>query len=299
MASAQTINASDPGADAAHGQLTVNSFDRTATVVLALLVMAGTTVASLALIFFSNKFETKVEAIAFVPVEATSPTGNGGYGTDPGLPGVPDAPELSEPGLQDMLAAVASPDVLSAASVSDAVLSDKTVRAAGQLGRGEGMGDARQPGPGGDGVIERVPRWERWKIRFEPESAGDFAQWLDQYKIRVGVLGRDNKVHMAWNFTGGVEVEAADPKAYNAWGQTLPTDGPMPALTQQLARDADVMRFGRIALLFYPFEVEAILYNLEKERNTSGDANKIRETVFTVVSSSDGYKFEVIDQKYF
>jgi len=185
--------------------------------------------------------------------------------------------------------------------VSDAILSDKTIRAAGdEAGRGEGLGDARQAGPGGDGVVERVPRWERWKIRFEPSSAGDFAMWLDQFKIRVGVLGRDNKVHVAWGFKGGSpQVEAAEPKAYNAWGQTLPADGPMPALTQQLARQANIMQFGRIALLFYPFEVEALLYTLEKEWNKSGDANKIRETVFTVVQSGGEYQFKVIDQKYF
>ncbi len=299
MASASTAAQADSNAADPHRLLSVNTFDRTTTIVIALLVMTGTAVLSLALVFFSNKFEKKVQPIAFVPVEATSPTGNGGYGPDAGLPGVADAPELSEPGLQDMLAAVASPDALSAASTSDAILSDKTIRAAGQVGRGEGLGDARQPGPGGDGVIERVPRWERWKNRFEPPSAGDFAKWLDQFKIRVGVLGRDNKVHIAWNFTGGVQVETQEPKEYNTWGQTLPADGPMPALTQQLARDADIMRFGQIALLFYPNEVEALLYTLEKERNKSGDANKIRETVFTVLTTPDGYTFEVVDQKYF
>jgi hypothetical protein len=29
------------------------------------------------------------------------------------------------------------------------------------------------------------------------------------------------------------------------------------------------------------------------------DANKVRETVFTVVPQSDGYQFEVVSQKYF
>jgi hypothetical protein len=46
-------------------------------------------------------------------------------------------------------------------------------------------------------------------------------------------------------------------------------------------------------------EVEALLYNLEKDKNQSGDPNKVRETMFTVISQADGYKFEVVDQKYF
>jgi hypothetical protein len=73
----------------------------------------------------------------------------------------------------------------------------------------------------------------------------------------------------------------------------------MPALTQQLARQAGIFDAGRIALLFYPLEVEGVLWTLENEHNKSGDANKIRETVFTVTKGSQGFKFEVIDQKYF
>ncbi|HMO85371.1 MAG TPA: hypothetical protein PKC18_10675, partial [Lacipirellulaceae bacterium] len=99
----------------------------------------------------------------------------------------PDAPELSEPQLGETLDALMSADILDAAT-SDAVVADHTVAAAGQAaGRGGGLGDARTPGPGNDGVIERVPRWERWKIRFEPQSEADFAAWLDQFQIRVGV----------------------------------------------------------------------------------------------------------------
>jgi hypothetical protein len=282
-------------------KLSVNSYDRAATSVITSLVTVGAAVGCLAIVFFANRFASTVTPIAIVPVEATSPTGNGGFGTDPEPPGVPDAPELSEPQLGDTLDALMSVDVLSAMTSADAVISDQTIEAAGAAaGRGSGLGDARQPGPGGDGVIERVPRWERWKIRFEPDSAEDFAAWLDQYGVRVGVLGRDNMVHVAWGFSGGgPQVEAKEPKEYNAWGQTIPADGPMPQLTEQLARNAGILQFGRIALLFYPFEVESLLWTLEGEQNASKDPNKIRETVFTVVRDRGQYKFQVIDQKYF
>jgi hypothetical protein len=266
--------------------------------VIALLVVFGTLFVGLAIVFFSNKFGGKtVEPIAFVPMEASSPNANGGIGTDPEPPGVEDAPDLSEPALQDTLAAVASTTTF----LGDTNVSEQTIQGtAEQAGKGKGLGDARQPGPGGDGVIERVPRWERWKIRFEPKSPAEFAQWLDQFGIRVGVLGRDNKVHVAWGFSKGApQVEAADSGKYTAWGQTLPADGPMPALTRELARTAGIMQSGPIALLFYPFEVEAQLYTLEKAQNKSNDANKIRETVFTVSRESGGFKFQVVDQKYF
>ena len=73
----------------------------------------------------------------------------------------------------------------------------------------------------------------------------------------------------------------------------------MPALTQRLARDADIAKEGRYTLLFFPFDVERILYTLEKARNSTGDVNKIRETVFTVTTRGGKFAFEVIDQRYF
>lgn len=270
-----------------HYKLTVNAYDRAATMIIALLVIMAIVVGSLAVIFFANKFSSPIEPIAFVPVEATSPTANQGFADEPDPP--TDAMELMEPELMDTLDAIAT-------ELDAALLADEAVEAV----KKESRGDARQPGPGNDGVIERVPRWERWKIRFEPRSPVDFAHWLDHFGIRVGVLGRDNKVHVAWNFSkGSLEIESAEPKTYNMWGQTIPADGPMPKLTQDLARKAGTMQRGPIALLFYPNEVEARLYTLEKEKNKFDDPNKIRETVFTVVEDGDGFKFIVVDQKYF
>lgn len=288
--------------------LTVSSYERSATLVISLLVIFGTMFGGLAMIFFADKFNREeVVAIEFVPMEATSPTGNGGFGTDPEPPGVEDGSELAEPNLAETLAAVESTtELLSDAVISDNVAADLAVQGSDeQASKGGGVGDARQPGPGNDGVIERVPRWERWKIRFEPPSAADFAKWLDQYKIRIGVLGRDNQVHVAYGFASGTPTtESAKPIEYGGWGQTLPADGPMPALTKDLARKAGTLQRGPIALLFYPREVEQLLYTLEKNRmeqsaHKKHEPNKIRETVFTVIPDRDGYKFEVVDQKYF
>lgn len=276
-------------------RLSVNSYDRTAAMIVALLIMLGTAVGGLAIVFFANKFTTTIEPIAFVPVEASSPNANQGFADQPEPPGVEDAPELSEPELATTL------DALSSLTMdSDAVLGDEAFEAAQEMGRGKGAGDSRQAGPGGDGVVERVPRWERWKIRFEPASAAEFAEWLDRFGVRVGVVGRDNLLHLAWGFTAAApQTEAAPAQKYVAWGQTVPADGPMPALTAQFARKAGVAEFGSIVLLFYPFEVESLLWTIEQKANKSGDPNRVRETVFTVVRKSDGFAFEVVSQKFF
>ena len=154
-------------------------------------------------------------------------------------------------------------------------------------------------GPGGDGVVERVPRWQRWKFRFEPESLADYARWLDFYKIEIGVLGRDNRVHYAGLLNGDKPVIHAGDPSRETRGYAAPTDGPMPALTLQLARKADIARHGTILLLFYPIEVESILWAKEKKYAGDREVNTIRQTVFTVKRAGDRYEFEVLGQRYF
>ena len=280
-------------------QLTVNTYDRTATLIIALLVLVSMTVLGLLIIYFAKKTFPPIDSVGFVPVEASSPNANQGISDEPDPPGAEDAPELMEPQLQDTLDALTS-----AVSAKEVMLSDEVINAESEAGKGKGLGDARMAGPGGVGVHERVPRWERWKIRFEPESSATFQAWLDQYGIRVGVLGRDNQVHVAYDFQKGLKVESSPSKDYHTWGRTVPADGPMPRLAQELARKADIARHGPIVLLFYPFDVEKVLYLIEKgaldkKFNGKRDANAIRQTVFTVVKVGSTYTFEVIDQKYF
>lgn len=275
-------------------RLKVSAYDRTATLLITLLIMVGLAVAGLVIVFFADKFIITVEPIPVVPVEATSPNANQGFAEEPDPPGAEDAPELSEPAVEEMLESLEF-----AANAEEVLLSDESIEAAEEAGKGKGVGDARMAGPGGDGVIERVPRWERWKIRFEPESAGDFARWLDYYKIEVGVLGRDNLVHYGFNFSQGAPQSREGEPLKETRGHTSAADGPMPSLTEQLARKAGIAQFGNIVLLFYPFEVESVLWAMENKYSDGRDVNTIRETVFTVTRDGSSFGFEIIDQKYF
>lgn len=278
-------------------QLTVNAYDRTATLLVALLIMVGAGVSGLLVVFFATRQYPTIEPIPVVPVEATSPNANQGLAEEPDPPGAEDAPDLTEPQLQDTLDALTA-----AASMNEVLLSDEMLDAEKEAGKGKGLGDSRMPGTGGDGVVERVPRWQRWKIRFEPESTAAFQAWLDQFGIRLGVFGRDNLVHLAYDFQKGIKVTSGTSKEYTTWGYTVPADGPMPTLAAQLARKADIARKGPIVLLFYPFEVEAVLYTIEKEyaqKQGVVDVNKLRSTIFTVFKQDGRYKFQVLSQKYF
>ena len=293
MASPFSQQVASPSETRRKYHLTVNSYDRTATLLIALLVLVGLTVLGLAIVFFANRQFPTIEPIPVVPVEATSPNANQGLAQEPDPPGVEDAPELSEPRLQDTLDALTE-----AVSTKEVLLSDEMIDAENEAGRGKGKGDARMSGPGGDEVVERVPRWERWKIRFEPKSEGEFARWLDYHKIELGVLGRDNQVHYAYDLSGTFKTKEGEPTKETR-GYTSAADGPMPEITNRLARKADVARFGSVVLMFYPFEVESILWTIEKQYSGDRDVNDIRETVFTVIPSRNQFEFQVIDQKYF
>jgi hypothetical protein len=272
----------------------VNAYDRTATLIIASLILVGCTVLCLTLIFFSTKKTVTIQPIPVVPMEASSANANQGYADEPEPPGVEDAPELSDPGLETTLETLAF-----AATAKEVLLSDQTIEAGEATGKGRGLGDARMAGSGGDGVVERVPRWERWKIRFEPQSEGEFARWLDYYKIEIGVLGRDNLVHYAFNFSRGTpQTRSAEPTKESR-GYTSAADGPMPTLTDQLARKADIAKLGNVVLLFYPFDVESVLWTMENQRAQGRNVNTIRETVFTVTRDGNGFGFEIIDQKFF
>lgn len=284
-----STNISSAGSDPDSYRLTVNSYDRTASMIIALLVIIGCAVLGMAVVFFTGKFVRTVEPIPVVPVEASSPNANQGIAQEPDPPGVEDAPELAEPQLQETLETIAS------SMTDDVLLSDEIQDA----GKGKGQGDSRMAGPGGDGVVERVPRWERWKIRFEPDSSAEFAEWLDFNKIEIGVLGRDNKVHYAGELsTGSPKIYEGDPKKETR-GYTSAADGPMPTLTNNLARKANIARHGNLVLLFYPFDVESIMWDLERKFSGGRDANDFRETIFAVVREGGRFKFEVIDQRYF
>jgi len=285
--------------DTQHGtqkkyQLTVNTYDRTATLLIALLILVGAAVSGLLVVFFASRQFPSIEPIPVVPVEATSANANQGLADEPDPPGVEDAPDLTEPQLQDTL------DALTAAvSMNEVLLSDEMIDAEKEAGKGKGLGDSRMAGPGGDGVVERVRRADRWKVRFEPESFSDFANWLDYFKIELAILGRDNLVHYASKVTKTpITVRTGNPVEDSRLFMS-PADGPMPNLAMQLARKADIARHGTLVVLFYPKEVHDLLWITENKYADGRDVNTIRETVFTVVKERGKYTFQVIDQKYF
>ncbi len=289
-------------------QLRVSPYDRVSSWLVSLLIVTCVTVGALVIIYVTRKFILTEFSVPVTPV-ASGGGGTGGVGGSPGgdelePPGVQDAPSLDEQPIQDTLSAVAT-----AVSERTAVLSDEQIDVG--MEPAEGHGDNRTPGFGGGrgggvgggigsgfGPGRGGPGEPRREIRFEPASLLEYAQWLDYFKIELGVLGQDNKVYYAYNLSHEKpDVRVGDP-AHEQRLYMNPTDSQFAALDRQLAVKAGIANKGRIILQFYPPEAQAILYSLEKKQAGAHKPETIRGTVFRVTHTGNRFVFSVEDQSY-
>ena len=304
--------------------LRVSAYDRVSSWLVSLLVMATVVVGSLLSIYFARKLATLQVAIPVKPVTLAPQGGGGGgdgrmgTGGDIALPEFSGADEASEAVLQNTLdniaSAVARTEPLLfndqiAAEVSPTVTQDYidtrrpgTTGSGGGRGTGfgTGVGSGRGPGTGGGtdgGIGRREPERE---IRFEPENLFEYAQYLDFFKIELGVLGQDNKIYYAYNLSEKVPLVREGTPAEEQRLYMNSARGRFAALDRRLAQRAKIVDRGRIILQFYPDETSAILYELERGRAESANRQpeEILRTVYRVTHSADRFEIGVEEQSY-
>ena len=144
MATAETTPTKENALRGSSYQLTVNSYDRAATMIIALLILVGFTVLGLMIVFFADKFHSSVQPIPVVPVEATSANANQGLAMEPDPPGSEEASELEDPQLEDMLQVLTD-----SVTSSDVLLSDQDLEAEDIAGKREGFGGCPHGGAWG------------------------------------------------------------------------------------------------------------------------------------------------------
>jgi hypothetical protein len=290
-------------------ELRVGSYDRVSSWLVSLLVVAIVTVGSLLIIYFTRQLIVVQYAVPITPVAAesggggTGGIGPQGVGTDLEPPGAEDAPLFDEPPLAETLTAVTS-----AVSSRSALIADDAVDEGIEPVESGGLGDRRRPGFGGGtgggvgggvgagvGRASGGPGEPRRIIRFEPRTLLEYAQWLDFFKIELGVLGRDNKVYYAYNLSqSSPGVRVGSP----ADEQRLfmnPADSQFAALDRQLAAKAGIADKGTVILQFYPPPAQAILYDLE-QKHAGLSPDQIRSTVFRVTHTGNQFVFSVEEQ---
>jgi hypothetical protein len=272
-------------------QLRVNSYDRVSSLLVSVLVITGITVVGLVIVYIARQLIKTQIAIPFKPVSAAGRPADAAMGLKRDLepPGIEEVPDLIEPQIQDTLSAVAA-----AVASRTALLSDEDIDSQLETGHGSGFGDNRQAGTGVGGG----PPEPRREIRFQAASLRQYAQWLDFFRIELGILGHDNKVYYAYNLSRDkpsvrIGDPAQDTRLYMNSAETS-----FAALDRQLATKAGIAGKGEIILQFFPPETEAILLGLEQQRAGERKPEQIRHTVFRVTPVGDRFQFSVEEQSY-
>jgi hypothetical protein len=277
---------------------------------IALLAVVGITVGALVLIFITRKFVITEFAVPVTPVQTTGGGGTGGegapgVGTDLEPPGIEAAPFIEEAPLEETLSAITS-----AVTTKTALIADESIELGIEPVDGAGLGDRRRPGSGGGsggghggGIGSgfgpgRGGREPQREIRFEPDDLAEYAQWLDYFKIELGVLGQDNKVYYAYNLSQPKPSVRIGEPAQETRLYMNPAGSMFAALDRQLAAKAGIADKGRIILQFFPAEAQAIIVGLEQKQAGGRPPEQIRRTVFRVTRSGDRFAFSVEEQSY-
>jgi hypothetical protein len=304
-------------------QLRVSAYDRVSSWLVSLLVMTSVVVGSLLSIYFARSLATVDVAVPVKPVTLSGGGGGGeggemGAGGELALPDFTGAEDLSEPPLEDTLDTIASAvsrteplllsdtiDVESESSPTQDYIDTRrpgTTGAGGGRGTGRGTGAGSGIGPGsgggsGGGAYRAEPERE---IRFEPQNLLEYAQFLDYFRIELGVLGRDNQIHYAYNLSQQAPSVRAGAPSEELRFYMNSARGRFSALDRRLAERAGIADKGRIILQFYPDEAYAILQRLERDRTDSAGRRpeEIRRTVFRVTRTEDRFEFQVLEQSY-
>lgn len=272
---------------------------------MSLLFVTCITVGGLFLIYVTSRFIIGEFAVPVTPINMGGGGTTGFDGTTSDAepdPAAEDATAFDEPEIQDTLNLVATAVTDRTTLLIDDQLDlitkprkdNRNPGLGGGRGGGIGGGIGSGFGPGRGGLAE--PRRE---IRFEPASLLEYAQWLDYFKIELGVLSvAENKVYYAGNLSQEKPtIRVGDPTQETRLYMN-PTDSQFAALDRQLATKAGIAGKGQIILQFYPPEAQAILIGLEQKKAGARKYETIRGTVFRVTHTGSKFEFSVIEQSY-
>ena len=268
--------------------LSVSAHDRVSSFIVAMLYLVGFIVFLLFLLWLTSRATTATAPIAVEYLdELVGGEQSIGSGRDFQEPGVEDVQDLATPDARELLTAVT--DVASSAEAS----SDAS---AGDVSQGQGAGDRRKAGAGGN---VSVPRWLRWEVRFTATSLTEYAQQLQSFNIELAAAGGGREqVDYATGLT------SAKPSTRSASGSDEQRlymsyrQGQLQEFDRQLLRKAGIPTEGRTLLQFYPPAVENKLAALELQAAKGRSLRDVRKTVFAVKKAGRGYSFEVIEQLY-
>lgn len=289
-------SSSEPAPRAHEVPLGVTTYEKVSSLLVALLVMLGATVAAMFIVVVTMRALAGTQQPVSVTI-AEEGLGRGeheaGIARDAKNTQVDELdeffpPEMTEP--IDALSTVISADMTVLESLDDP-------RAT--FGTGTGQGDSRPAGPPGEGDGDIVPRWERWQVRFASADLTAYAKQLDFFKIELAAMGGGKElVDYAAQLSqrqpsrrSGSSTQ--EKRLYMTW-----RSGEMIEADKALLTSAGIDTAGRVVLQLYPPETEALLAELEQQQLGERSLKDVRRTVFGIREQGPKYEFYVIAQEY-
>lgn len=261
-----------------------SSYDRVASLILALLVLVG----GIVLVLFGLwvlPHQKDEYVIVYQPTLVESD------GDDEEIPFEFETPDPSElpgvPLLQTPALLAASVDKAMAAvrQIDTAVVCEFTLAPTTQLG---------QPTK-----AEEIPRWERWKIEYTTSNVDNYARQLDYFEIELGVAGGGKKnVDYASGFANSRPDSRSAPGHKDARLHMIWRDDPIRKMDEQLLGQAGIVTKNRVILHFYPAGLEATLSELELVHANGRLVEEIQTTAFGIRREDGGYEIIVVGQTY-
>lgn len=269
-------------------ELAVSAHDRVSSFIVAMLYMVGFIVLLMFLLWLTTRASSATAPLAVEYLDDLAGAEAAvGEGRDFEQPGVDDIQDLATPDAQELLNAVT--DAASSLQAS----SDTMV---GDVSQGQGGGDRRRAGAGGNAA---VPRWERWEVQFMATGLSQYAQQLAAFNIELAAVGGgQDEVDYASNLTNSRPSRRTAPAAREQRLYMSYRRGQLREFDRQLLQKAGIRTEGRTLLQFYPQRVQNTLAALEQRAAGGRPLRDIRRTVFAVRKSGNQFSFEVVDQQY-
>ena len=258
-------------------RLLVSSYDQTAGMLLALLIVIGLLVTIMVAIWLSSQVFTSQKAVPVTMEEIGSDEDPWGPGDDIEPP-APQETDIEEEEIEEVIEAV-----------SDAVATRTAMLERRISGDGKGRG-------GGGTGHGRKGKPRRWEVQFLKGNTLDtYAKQLDFFGIELGVLLPDNRVEYAYNLvrtrpTRRVGPADQDKRYYRTW-----RSGDLQEADRQLLARAGIQAGRRLILKFLPRQTEEQLYTMEQAK---AEGRSVAATRFGVEPDGKGYRFTIIRQTY-
>ena len=278
-------------------QLTVSSYDRVTSLIMALLVMVGAAVFCMLVIWLSS---TMYEHVEPVPIKLE----NLGGGSLDGVVGESlklDAPEteevaeetdLLEPERMEQMKLITAAVASIVADIDNPILSENLeAHGGGSQGTGDTRGFGDGPGDGGSG-----PAWE---MQYDESTLTAYAAQLDYFGIELAVSGgAKNQLEYASGFAGGKpkrRVGTRDEEIAKKRTYFTHRSGTVQRYDQTLLARAGINTNGRIILQYYPKSAEDQLLLLQ-QKFRGLDQQDILKTVFGIRRSGNASVMFVVEQ---